>query len=69
MQNQILGNDYIKRRVAAKDFFSAPNREFLVKNKISYLYLPKVYGLTLPKEQLKIEEIMSNNEVIIYKVL
>jgi hypothetical protein len=67
MQNDILGNDYVKRRVSAKDFFSSPNEQFLNKNNIKYIYLPKLYKVSISAENLGFSQIFDNGYVVLYR--
>lgn len=65
-QNQILLTDYKKRLVASKDFFLRADPNFLIENKIKYLYLPKIFNVGI-KDAL-IDKIFENEEVEIFKV-
>lgn len=70
-QNQILLTGYKKRVVSSKDFFASQNEkenEFLKKNNIRYIYLPKIYNKILEKKVLNIKKVFENNEVIILRV-
>jgi len=70
-QNHILLGDFKKRLVASKDFFTVANESsniFLVKNNIKYIYLPKIYKLSLDSDKLRIKLIFENEEVLIYMV-
>lgn len=68
-QNDILLTDYKKRLVASKDFFYRVNGEkFLKENNIKYVYLPKIYNLTLDTNSLNLKTIFENETVLIYKV-
>lgn len=67
-QNQILLTDYNKRLVSSKDFFSRPNEDFLINNKIKYIYLPKITNVRLSEKSLPIINTIENDEVIIYRV-
>ena len=72
IQNQILLTDYNKRLTLSKDFFAnntLKDTQFLAKNNIKYIYLPKIYGVSLDNLSTKIEEIFQNNEAVIFKVL
>lgn len=70
-QNQILLTDYKKRLVASKDFFSSRDADssngFLKSNHIRYIYLPKIYGVTLETNK-SLHKIFENSEVDIYIV-
>ena len=68
IQNQILLTDYKKRLVASKDFFSQRNTNFLAENKIKYIYLPKIFNLSLEEKFLPVDKIFENEDVEIYKV-
>ena len=65
-QNQILLTDYKKRLVAAKGFFETQDFNFLAKNNIEYIYLPKIHKTSLSENKLK--KIYDNEDVIIYQV-
>ncbi len=71
IQQEILQNDYRKRVVAAVDFFkgrdSVWSQEFLRTNNIYYVYLPKIFNITLSTESLKLKKIYDNEEVSIYE--
>lgn len=65
IQNNILLTDYKKRVVAAKDFFTRPSDiKFLKENNIKYIYLPKIFNLSLADMKI----IFENNEVVIYEI-
>ena len=72
-QNQILLTDYKKRIVGAKEFFQ--NRDFdwsnnfLTQNNINYIYIPKIFNISLDENKLKVKEIFKNDEVIVYEVI
>ena len=42
--------------------------EFLRRNQIKYIYLPKIFGVQLNQHDLNLKNIFENNEVIIYEV-
>lgn len=72
-QQIILQADYEGRFAAIKEFFYGRNyswgREFLRSENISYIYLPKGFGI-LPNEiDLEIRKIYENPEVDIYEVV
>lgn len=70
-QNQILLTDYKKRQVASNDFFMGSDNqkiEFLRKNNIKYIYIPKIFNQKL-SESNDIKNIFENEEVIIYQKL
>lgn len=70
-QNQILLTDYKKRLIAAKYFFTYPyskGNKFLNGNNIKYIYLPKIYKLSLDEQKLNLKVIFENQQVIIYQV-
>ncbi len=70
-QNQILLTDYKKRLIASKDFFANPNLEakkFLTDNEIKYIYLPKIFDVSLNPDQLDMKLIYENKEVYMYEV-
>lgn len=69
-QNQILLTDYEKRQVAAKDFFvssSTQQVEFLRKNNIRYIYIPKIFNQRL-EESNGLKNIFENEEIVIYEL-
>ena len=70
MQNQILLTDYKKRIISSKDFFINPKMEFLARNKISYIYQPKIVSVNINIVEYlpQIKKIFENNEIIIYQV-
>lgn len=68
-QNQILLTNYKARLVASNDFFLSPQNQqvqFLQKENIKYIYLPKIYGRHLD-ESSSIKKIFENDEVVIYQ--
>lgn len=70
-QNRILLTDYQKRLVAAKDFFTNPyanGKQFLKQKNIKYIYLPRIYKLTLDEQELNVKVIFENQQVYIYGV-
>ncbi len=69
-QNQILGSDYKKRRVEAKEFFlnsENPDMDFLKRSKVKYIYLPKLFGLDI-QEKKGLEKAFENDGASIYMV-
>lgn len=69
-QNQILLNGYKKRIVASKDFLFDPNlgMKFLQKNKISYIYLQKIFNTKIDSDIKFVKNIFENEETVIYQV-
>lgn len=70
-QNQILLTDYKKRIIASIDFFrrqEVEEGEFLRKNNIKYIYLPKIFNKKVDEGILNIKNIFENEEVLIFKV-
>lgn len=71
-QQEIFQNDYQTRLNDSNKFFSNKDlvwsRNFLLDNKISYIYLPKLYGIGLDEKALGLDKIFSNKEADIYKV-
>lgn len=70
-QNQILLTDYKKRLVASKDFFAKSGigeEEFLTKNHIKYIYIPKISKVKLNDQIKNIKIIFENDEVLVYEV-
>ncbi len=78
-QNQILLTDYKKRIVASKDFFRdvIPDlsngeslqsaKEFLLYNKIKYIYLLNQFSMGIEETKLPINKIYQNQEVTIFQ--
>ncbi|MBI2086490.1 hypothetical protein HYT74_04060, partial [Candidatus Daviesbacteria bacterium] len=69
-QNQILLTEYKKRLVAAKDFFVriSSGNDFLKDNNIKYIYLPRIFKMTLDDRNLSLNLIFENQEILIYEV-
>ena len=71
-QQEIFQNDYQTRLNDSSKFFYNKDfvwsRNFLLDNKISYIYLPKLYGIGLDEKALRLDKIFSNKEADIYKV-
>lgn len=71
-QQEILQTDFSKRLVAANNFFEGKDKDwskkFLKDNDIKYIYIPKVYQISLDTDQLNLSSLYDNNEVIILKV-
>ncbi len=67
----ILGYNLEERLAQEEEFLMTENlllaREFLNKNKISYLYLVNDQDLVVDKEELGLKEIFNNQKVRIYK--
>ena len=71
-QNEILLTNLTKRIVESKSFFSAQNsysREFLRRNNIRYIYIPKSFGVSMDEKILNITKIFENKEVLIYEII
>lgn len=78
-QNQILLTDYKKRIVATKDFFSdailnladetdlEAAKNFLVYNRIRYIYLINEFSRDIEEEKLSLEKIFQNQDITIFK--
>ena len=68
---EILGIDYKGRLQAAKDILAMKEpgivNELLKENKISYLYVQKIKGLSVDSERVNLEKIFENEEVLIYQ--
>lgn len=68
----ILGIDYKGRLQVQKDVFALKEpkliNKLLKENKITYLYVPKIFGFSPDQDRLGIERIFQNNEVDIFKV-
>lgn len=78
IQQQILqagdgANLYEKRMVAVNEFFNSRDydwsTEFLKDNNIKYLYLPKIYNISLEWDKLELKQIFENREAQIYQSL
>lgn len=69
-QNQILFTDYKQRLVASRDFFSsqATGGTFLKDSNIQYIYLPKIYKISLDNNLAGVDVIFDNSEVTVFKV-
>lgn len=71
IQQEIFQNDYKKRVVSVVDFFKGRDalwsEEFLKVNNIRYVYLPKIFGVTLNTDSLNLKKIYDNEEVSIYE--
>lgn len=70
-QNQILLTDYKKRLVASRDFFARSGIgevDFLRKNDIKFIYIPKVSNVKLSSDIKDLAVIFENEEVIVYQV-
>lgn len=59
----ITGFDWQERIELVKKYLKTQDREFLVNNNITYIYLPKVYGY-----KLDLPVIFENDEITIFKV-
>ncbi|MDO8573419.1 MAG: hypothetical protein Q7R77_01585 [Candidatus Daviesbacteria bacterium] len=69
-QNQILFTNYKKRLISSKDFFQnaiSQKTKFLQENKISYIYLPKIYNVFLDEKAVPVKSIFENEKVKIYQ--
>ncbi len=71
-QNQILLTDYKKRLMASKDFFIGKDAKwsnnFLKSNNIRYIYLPKIFKISLDAERLSLKRIYENTETEIFEI-
>ncbi len=71
-QQEIFQNDYKSRLTDANKFFYGKDyvwsKNFLSGSNIAYIYLPKLYGVSLNKELIGAKEIFSNSEAEVYKV-
>lgn len=72
-QQIILNTDYKGRLESAQRFFVEKDltwsAKFLNDNKISYIYLPKIYPLPMAEGLYPIKKIFENEEVNIYKMV
>ncbi len=70
IQQEILQNDYQKRLVEASDFFNGRDPKwsanFLKQNNIKYIYLPKIFSVSLDEESLNLKKVYDNEEVDVY---
>jgi len=57
----ITGFNWQDRKSDIEEFFINPDKEFLVTHNISYIYIPRKYGITLDLVKL-----FENNEITIY---
>jgi len=70
IQQEILGTDYMKRRVEANEFLQSKGlrgADMLRANSIRYIYLQKHYNLSI-EESSSVKNIFENGEVVIYQV-
>ncbi len=72
IQQDILQNSY-KARIADSNIFfkgasSQWSKSFLKQNQIGYIYIPKIYNVSLNQETLNIRKIFENNDTLIYEV-
>ncbi len=69
-QHEILQTDFQKRLVGADEFFNWQNdqwsKEFLMNNKIRYIYLPKVFNIKLNIDTLGLVSVYENDEVEVF---
>lgn len=72
IQQEILQTDYKKRLVEAHDFFRLKDptwqEKSLKENNIGYIYLPKIFRVSLDTDKLNLERIYENSEVEVFKV-
>lgn len=72
LQQEILQNNYEKRIVAAKEFFSSKDslwsRKLLKDEHIRYVYLPKILDLRIEAEKVDLKKIFDNAEVELFEV-
>jgi len=72
IQMEIFQLDYQDRLVSSHDFFRGRDKEwstnFIKVNSIKYIYLPKIYGISLDDQNLGIKSIFDNSQAIIYSV-
>ena len=69
----IMGYDYLQRRNDIETWYkeSDPDKakDFLTKNKISYVYWVKPQRGNLSEDELGLNKIFENKEAVIYKVV
>lgn len=72
-QQIILDNDYKNRLNEVNRFFVNKDllwsKKFLAENKISYIYLPKIYQLPAAEQEFPMKKIFENEGVNIYRVV
>ncbi len=72
-QQLILDSDYKVRENNARRFFIEKNTnwsaQFLLNNKIKYIYLPKIFELPMAEEEYPMQKIFENNAAKIYKIM
>lgn len=73
IQQGILGNDYSKRAAETQMFFGQINttwaKQFLKDNKISYVYLPKIFNFSLGFNNGVVKKIFENSDALLYEVM
>lgn len=73
IQQGILGNDYSKRAAETQKFFgqtdTAWSKQFLKDNKISYVYLPKLFNISLKLSSRGVKKIFENGDALLYEVM
>lgn len=71
IQHEIFQNDYKNRLVAVNDFFKNRNVEwsyqFLKENNIKYIYIPKLYAISIDSDKLNLKNIFENEDLVIYE--
>ena len=72
-QQEIFQNNYKDRITESNKFFYGTDyswdKKFLFEKGISYIYLPKLYGISVNGGLVGAEQIFSNTETEIYKVI
>lgn len=72
IQQEILQTDYQQRHILQsyffKDFDENKKKVFLADNNIKYIYLPKIFGVSIPVDKLNLKIIYQNDSVTIYEV-
>jgi len=73
IQQEILQTDYKPRLVLQgyffKDLDSSKKIDFLQQNHISYIYLPKIFNVSLPVDKLNLKVIFQNEAATVYEVI
>lgn len=65
---EITGYDWQERRQKEEEFFAKPDINFLVENRISYVYLLKNAPAVNNLENIGLKKILENSEIMIFKL-
>ncbi|MDO8619205.1 MAG: hypothetical protein Q7R49_04665 [Candidatus Daviesbacteria bacterium] len=73
IQQNILQTDYKERVIYQSYFFKDlddnKRKDFLSRNNIRYIYLPRIFNVSLPADKLNLQIVYQNQSAILYKVL